>query len=62
MAVNNNVDLSKYSEMVYGWCLHRVIHFVVWLRVRYPGVRIQLAKFDYSDAFQRIRMREERQP
>ena len=53
-SVNSRVDMLSYPEMVYGWCLTRVIHFLVTLRALYPDQPIFLAKFDYSDAYRRV--------
>ena len=53
-SVNARVDMSKHPEMVYGWCLLRLLHYVAALRVRHPKVRIFISKFDYSDAYKRI--------
>jgi hypothetical protein len=53
-SVNSRIDLSAYPEMIYGWCLLRVIHFVVTLRKAHPDTRIFVAKFDFSDAYRRI--------
>ena len=53
-SINARVDMSKHPEMVYGWCLLRVIHYLAALRARHPRVRIFISKFDYSDAYKRI--------
>ena len=53
-SVNARVDMSRHPEMVYGWCLLRIIHYIAALRCRNPGVRIFISKFDYSDAYKRI--------
>ncbi|NER25769.1 MAG: hypothetical protein F6J96_34770 [Symploca sp. SIO1C2] len=53
-SVNKRIDMERYPEMVYGWCLIRIIHFIVALREANPGVRIYISKFDYSDAYRRI--------
>ena len=53
-SVNARVDMSKHPEMVYGWCLLRLINYIAALRVRHPGLRIFISKFDYSDAYKRI--------
>ena len=53
-SVNDRIDLDSYTEMIYGWCLSRVLHFVAALRWRHPGVRIFIAKFDFSDAYRRV--------
>ncbi len=53
-SINDRIDLHQYGEMIYGWCFPRIIHYIVALRKRSPGVRILIAKFDYSDAYRRI--------
>ena len=53
-SVNSRVDMSAYAEMVYGWCLPRIIHYIVSLRGQNPGMRILISKYDYSDAYRRI--------
>jgi hypothetical protein len=54
ISVNNRVDMARYPEMIFGWCLPRIIHFVVALRLAYPSSRILIAKYDFSDAYRRI--------
>jgi hypothetical protein len=54
VSVNDRVDMDRYPEMFYGWCLLRLIHFIVCLRSDHPGVPIFIAKYDYSDAYRRI--------
>ena len=53
-SVNSQVDKIAYSEMIYGWCLPRILHFVTSLRTHNPGVRILISKYDYSDAYRRL--------
>jgi hypothetical protein len=53
-SINGRVDMSAYVEMIYGWCLPRIIHYVVSLRARFPELRILISKYDYSDAYRRI--------
>jgi hypothetical protein len=53
-SVNSRVDMSAYAEMVYGWCLPRILHYVVSLRRNNPGLLILISKYDYSDAYRRI--------
>jgi hypothetical protein len=53
-SVNSRIDMDMYSEMIYGWCLSRVVHYIVALRLQYPGCRIFISKYDYSDAYRRI--------
>jgi hypothetical protein len=55
MSINQRIDMTAYTEMIYGWCLPRIIHFVVALRWRHPHTFILVAKYyDYSDAYRRI--------
>jgi hypothetical protein len=54
ISVNNQVDMSQYPEMIFGWCLPRIIHFIVALRIAYPNSRILIAKYNFSDAYRRI--------
>jgi hypothetical protein len=53
-SVNARADMPKHPEMVYGWCLLRLIHYVAALRAHHPGVQILISKFDYADAYKRI--------
>jgi hypothetical protein len=53
-SINDRVDLSTYPEMVYGWCLPRIFHFIVSLRHHHPDKHIFIAKYDYSDAYRRM--------
>jgi hypothetical protein len=54
ISVNNRVNMPRYPDMIFGWCLPRIIHFVVALRLAYPRSRILIAKYDFSDAYRRI--------
>jgi hypothetical protein len=53
-SVNNRIDMDMYVEMIYGWCLSRIIHFIVALRLCFPRKKIFIVKYDYSDAYRRI--------
>jgi hypothetical protein len=46
--------MTKYNEMIYGWCLSRLIHFIIALRPAYPQQSIFIAKYDYRDAYRRM--------
>jgi hypothetical protein len=54
ISVNSRINMKAYPEMIYGWCLPRIIHFIVALRLFWPGKSIFIAKYDYSDAYRRI--------
>ena len=53
-SINSRVDMGSYPEMVYGWCLPRILHYVTSLRIHYPSLLIFISKYDYSDAYRRI--------
>ena len=53
-SVNGRIDLQRYPEMVYGWCMPRILHVVAALREEHPGTAIFICKFDYSDAYRRV--------
>jgi hypothetical protein len=52
-SVNKRIDMGEYVEMIYGWCLSRIIHFIVALRLAYPLLLIFIMKYNYSDAYRR---------
>jgi hypothetical protein len=54
MSVNSRIDMDQYPEMFYGWCISRVVHFIVSLRLAHPNKRIFISKYDYSDAYRRM--------
>jgi hypothetical protein len=53
-SVNDRMDMEQYAEMIYGWCLGQILHFIVALRLAHPQKRIVIAKHDYSDAYRHI--------
>ena len=53
-SVNNRIDMDAYTEMIHGWCLSRIIHFIVALRLAHPLLLIFIVKYDYSDAYRRV--------
>ena len=50
-SINKRTDSSLYPELIYGFCLSRIIHYVCALRSAYPNERILISKFDFSDAY-----------
>jgi hypothetical protein len=40
--------------MICGWCLSRLIHFIIALCLAYPNQGILIAKYNYSDAYRRM--------
>ena len=53
-SVNKRIDHDAYPELIYGWCLLRIIHFICAMRLARPNVKILITKYNYSDAYQRI--------
>jgi hypothetical protein len=54
ISANSRIDMEAHPEMICGWCLPRIIHFTVALRLAWPGKSILVAKCDCSDACHRI--------
>jgi hypothetical protein len=54
ISINSRIDMDQYPEMVYGWALPRIIHFIVALRLAWPLRTIFVSKYDYSDAYRRM--------
>jgi hypothetical protein len=40
--------------MIYGWCLLRILHFVVALRAAHPTKKIFISKYDFADPYKRV--------
>ena len=54
LSVNGRINLQRYPEMVYGWCMPRILHVVSSLREELPDTPIFICKYDYSDAYRRV--------
>jgi hypothetical protein len=54
ISVNDRIDMSQYADMICGWCLGCIIHFIVAMRLQHPHTRIFLSKYDYSDAYPQV--------
>jgi hypothetical protein len=54
VSVNSRIGMHAYSEIILGWCLLRIIHLIVSIRLHYPKSRILISKYDYSDAYRRM--------
>ena len=46
--------MHAYPAMIYGFCLLRLIHYIVALRLAFPDELILISKYDFSDAYRRI--------
>jgi hypothetical protein len=54
LSVNGRINLQRYPEMVYGWCMPRILHVVSSIRDELPDTPIFICKYDYSDAYRRV--------
>jgi hypothetical protein len=52
-SLNNRVRMDIVNPVVFGWCLSRILHYIVDLRRRHPSTKIFLAKTDWNRAFRR---------
>jgi hypothetical protein len=50
-SVNLRIDHSKLPPIMYGFCLRRIIHYILGLRQRHPETKIMINKFDYDAAY-----------
>jgi hypothetical protein len=50
MSVNSRIDMTAYPEMIYGWCMPRILHYIIALWLAFPNTPVLTAKYDYSDA------------
>jgi hypothetical protein len=53
-SVNTIIDIQAYPELVYGFCLKRIIYQIIALRHHHPKSRILIAKYDIKQAFRRV--------
>ena len=54
LSINSRIDMTAYPEMIYGWCMSRILHYIIALRLAFPNSRVLIAKYDYSDAYRRV--------
>jgi hypothetical protein len=54
ISINNRIDMDQNPEIVCGWALPRIIHFIMALRLAWPLRTIFISKYDYSDAYRRM--------
>jgi hypothetical protein len=54
ISINSRIDMDRHPEMVCGWALPRVIHFIVALRLAWPLRTVFISKCDCSNACRRM--------
>ena len=37
-SINSRVDMTSYAEMIYGWCLPRILHYICVAAMAPPGI------------------------
>jgi hypothetical protein len=52
-SLNNRMRMNEVNPVVFGWCLSRLLHYIVDLRRRHPHTKIFLMKTDWNRAFRR---------
>ena len=53
-SINSRIDRDSLAELLYGFCLTRIIHYIVGLRFRLPRTKILISKTDIKAAYRRI--------
>lgn len=53
-SLNKLTDLSQYPNLIYGFCLPRIILQIISLRHHYPRKRIMISKYDFAKAYRRL--------
>jgi hypothetical protein len=51
-SLNNRMRMSEVNPVVFGWCLSRLLHYIVNLQRRHPSTKIFLRKTVWNRAFQ----------
>ena len=57
-SVNGRVHKELLDECIYGHMLSRVIHYILWLRQKFPHTRILISKADIDSAYRRAHVTE----
>ena len=53
LSVNLRVDKSLLHNCMFGYCLNRIIHFIIALRLNFPTKCIFIQKIDWKAAYRR---------
>jgi hypothetical protein len=57
-SVNGRVHKQLLTDCMYGHMLSRVIHYILWLRLKFPDKRILISKADLDSAYRRAHVDE----
>jgi len=55
-SVNDRTIQEDLPPLVYGFCLKRIIHYIIKLRSKHPNKKIFISKFDFDAAYRRCHM------
>jgi len=55
-SVNDRTITDLLPPLVYGFCLKRIIHYIVNLRKKHPSTKIFISKIDFDAAYHRSHM------
>jgi hypothetical protein len=55
-SINDRCNMDLLTPCVFGHALLRLIHFILHLRRRFPGVRIFIQKVDFKSAYRRLHL------
>ena len=50
------IDSSDLPNCMFGFCLRRILHYIVGVRIRHPSTRILIAKYDVGSAYRRAHL------
>ena len=56
LSVNNRVEEDELPPCMFGFCLLRIIHYIVHTRFRHPTTRILIGKYDIKSAYRRAHL------
>jgi hypothetical protein len=56
LSVNKRVIAATMTACMFGFCLKRIIHYIVSLRQRHPQKRVMVGKFDWKSAYRRAHL------
>jgi len=51
LSVNSWLIIEKLSPWVFGFCLKRILHYIVSLRSHHPNTRILMSKCDFKSGY-----------
>jgi hypothetical protein len=54
ISLNTRINMDAYVEIIYEWCLPRIVHYTVALCRKFLTKRIFISNYDYRDAYRQI--------